>query len=69
MLESNAFAVQFSRFFVNNGPGRENARKNNLPPSAEGGKGASHAQKRCLPICTISGRDQIHWLVAVTGLK
>lgn len=29
----------------------------------------SHAQKRCLPICTISGRDQIHWLVAVTGLK
>ena len=30
---------------------------------------SSHAQKRCLPIWTISGRDQIHWLVAVTGLK
>ena len=30
---------------------------------------AFQAQKRCFPICTISGRDQIHWLVAVTGLK
>lgn len=31
--------------------------------------GTFQAQKRCLPICTISGRDQIHLLVAVTGLK
>lgn len=30
---------------------------------------AFQAQKRCLPICTISGRDHIHWLVAVAGLK
>lgn len=26
-------------------------------------------QKRCLPITTISGRDHIHLLVAVAGLK
>lgn len=28
-----------------------------------------YAQKRCFPICTISGRDHIHALVAVAGLK
>lgn len=39
------------------------ARKNR-PNGAHG-----YAQKRCLPICTMSGRDQIHLLVAVTGLK
>ena len=38
--------------------------KKNRPNGAHG-----YAQKRCLPICTISGRDQIHLLVAVTGLK
>ena len=28
-----------------------------------------YEQKRCLPMVTISGRDQIHLLVAVAGLK
>lgn len=30
---------------------------------------SAHEQKRCLPMVTISGRDQIHLLVAVAGLK
>ena len=29
----------------------------------------AYAQKRCRPIVTISGRDQIQALVAVAGLK
>ena len=29
----------------------------------------AHEQKRCLPMVTISGWDQIHLLVAVAGLK
>ena len=28
-----------------------------------------YAQKRCFPMTTSSGRDQIHLLVAVAGLK
>ena len=40
-----------------------------LPEQAARVPAHGYAQKRCLPICTISGRDQIHLLVAVTGLK